>query len=231
VGAAFRRPVVGHVVRQAAIVAILIAGAAAFVLVPARSRPASIEAGFWFEDVAFESSRLGSRLTSSEIATIESVARAELRDAFDGLPIAISSRRDVRYTLRVVQEVRDLRFRRAVGVAGQSRGITGVGGSGSVSFDFLANGAMAWAPAGAERAELVAAIGRGIGRTAIHEFTHQILPTVPIHDSRDAQSYEYASAARSAQYIGPMHWDLARPLLEQRLGSSMLSARKTGRSP
>ena len=62
--------------KQAAIVAILIAGVAAYVLATARSRPTSIEAGFWFEDVAFESNRLGAPLTSSEIATIQSVARA-----------------------------------------------------------------------------------------------------------------------------------------------------------
>jgi hypothetical protein len=203
--------------KQAAIVAILIAGAAAYLFATARSRPVSIEAGIWFEPVAFESNRLGSPLTAAEIATIEFVARGELRDAFRGLPVSISRRRDARYTLRVVQEVRDLRFRRPVGVAGQSRGIAGFGGSGSVSFDFLANGAMAWAPDDAGRAELVAAIGRGIGRTAVHEFTHQILPTAPIHDSRDDQSYEYTSAARRAQYYGPMHWDLAWPLLRQKM--------------
>jgi hypothetical protein len=200
--------------RQAAIAAILLAaGAAAYALAAPQFRPASVEAGFWFEDVAFDSSRLGGPLTATEIATVEAVARAELRDAFRGLPITLSSRRDARYTLRVVQEVRDLRFRRPVGVAGESRGIRGVGGSGSVSFDFLANGAMAWAPDDADRAELVAAIGRGIGRTAVHELTHQLLPTAPIHASRDDESYEFASAARRAQYYGPMHWDTAWPLL------------------
>jgi hypothetical protein len=204
--------------RQAAIAAVLFfAGMAAYTLASPRFRPASVEAGFWFEAVAFDSSRLGSPLTAAEIVTIQSVARRELRDAFAGLPIVVSDRRDARYTLRVVQEVRDLRFRRAVGVAGQSRGIAGFGGSGSVSFDFLANGAMAWAPDDADRADLVAAIGRGIGRTAVHEFTHQLLPTAPIHDSRDDQSYEFASAARRAQYFGPMHWDLAWPLLHQRI--------------
>jgi hypothetical protein len=162
--------------------------------------------------------RLGGPITAAEIATVESGARAELRQAFAGLAIAISSRRDARYTLRVVQEVRDLRFKRPVGVAGQSRGIAGFGGSGSVSFDFLANGAMAWAPDGADRTGLVAAIGRGIGRTAVHEFTHQFLPTAPIHDSRDDQSYEYQSAARRAQYFGAMRWDLAWPLLRQKIG-------------
>jgi hypothetical protein len=44
-----------------------------------------------------------------------------------------------------------------------------------------------------------------------------LLPRAPIHDSRDARSYEYASAARREQYFGNMRWDLARPLLERRL--------------
>jgi|SRR5687767_1646336 hypothetical protein len=184
------------------------------------SRRSTIDAGFWFEAVTFDSTRLASPLTTAEIATIESVARAELREAFRGLAISISERRDARYTLAVVQEVRDLRFRRPVGVAGQSRGIAGFGGSGSVSFDFLANGAMAWAPDDTPRAALVAAIGRGIGRTAVHEFTHQILPTAPIHASRDEESYEFQSAARRAQYFGPMRWDLAWPLLQRKLARS-----------
>jgi hypothetical protein len=206
--------------KQVAVVAVLVAAAVAYAVATAPTRPAAVEVGIWFEEVAFDSSRLGSPLTSVEIAQVESVARAELREAFRGLSIVVSDRRDARYTLQVVQEVRDLRFRRPVGVAGQSRGIAGFGGSGSVSFDFLANGAMAWAPDDADRAELVAAIGRGIGRTAVHEFTHQILPRAPIHDSRDDQSYEFQSAARRAQYFGPMHWDLAWPLLHRKLGSS-----------
>lgn len=204
--------------RQAAIAALLCAGAVAYVLAAARFRPAPVELGLWFDDVAFDSTRLGGPLTAAEIATIETVARTELRDAFRGLPMSLSDRRDARYTLRVAQEVHELRFRRTVGVAGQSRGISGFGGSGSVSFDFLANGAMAWAPDDASRTDLVAAIGRGIGRTAVHEFTHQILPTAPIHDSRDDQSYEYASAARRAQYVGPVRWNLAWPLLRQKTG-------------
>jgi hypothetical protein len=65
---------------------------------------------------------------------------------------------------------------------------------------------------------VLAAIGRGIGRAAVHEFIHQMLPTTPIHDSGNARSYEYASAARPAQYYGAMEWDLAWPLLQKRLG-------------
>ena len=216
---------------RAVIVACLVAGAAAYALYETRSMPESVEAGLWFDEVTFSSNRLGEPLTAGEVAAIEAVAREEVREAFRGLRITLSARHDARYRLHVMQEVLDLRFKRAVGVAGQSRGIAGFGGSGSISFNFLANGAMAWAPDSASREALVAAIGRGIGRTAVHEFTHQILPTAPIHDSRDDQSYEFASAARSAQYYGPMRWDLARPLLEQRLGSSMLSARTAGRSP
>src|SRR5689334_3094222 len=98
-------------VKQAAIVAVLIAGAAAYLLPAVWRRPASIQAGIWFEPVAFESARLGSPLTGAEIATIEAVARGELQQAFGGLPITISNRRDARYTLRVVQSVTDLRFK------------------------------------------------------------------------------------------------------------------------
>jgi len=196
----------------------LLAGSLACTHASGSAAPRSIEAGFWFDDVTFDSSRLGGPLTQREIKTIESVSRAELREAFSGLPIVFSQRRDARYTIRVVQELLDLRFKRPVGVAGQSRGIMGFGGSGSVSFDFLANGAMAWAADDADRAEIVAAIGRGIGRTAVHEFTHQLLPKASIHDSRDEQSYEYASAARRSQYFGPMRWERARPLLHQKFG-------------
>ena len=86
-----------------------------------------------------------------------------------------------------------------------------------MSFTFLASGAVGYAPSNADRASMIEAIGRGIGRSAVHEFTHQLLPTAPIHDSTDAQSYEYASAARSEQYYGELRWNLAWPLLQQRL--------------
>jgi hypothetical protein len=95
--------------------------------------------------------------------------------------------------------------------------VPGLGGQGSVSFFFLASGAVASAPATMPREQIIEAIGRGVGRTAVHELTHQLLPQAPIHDSTDIRSYEYDSAARDAQYFGEMHWSLARPLLERRL--------------
>ncbi len=150
---------------------------------------------------------------------IEAVATGEIRRAFAGLPIAISKNRDTRFRVRVVQAINDPRFRREVGVAGASRALTGFAGNGAVSFYFLASGAVTFAPADADRASIVTAIGRGIGRTAVHELVHQMFPDAQIHESTDVASYEYASAARVEQFYGPMRWTLARPLLERRFAS------------
>jgi hypothetical protein len=204
--------------RQAiVIVCTLIAGGASYWALAVGSEPRVADAGFWFEDVTFASPRLGAPVTRAEVEGIERVARAELASAFAGLRVALSDRRDASYRVRVVQELRDRRFRRVVNIAGESRAVSGFGGLGAVSFDFLASGAVAYAPEGSTREAMIEAIGRGIGRSAVHEFTHQLLPTAPIHDSTDVRSYEYASATRIEQYFGELHWDLARPLLQQRL--------------
>jgi hypothetical protein len=187
-----------------------IAGAAC-----ARRRP--IEAGFWFEPVTVQSNALGGAVTAGDRAAIEVVARAELGRAFAGLPITISDRRDATFRVRVIQEVRDRRLRGNWGVAGESFAVPGLGGQSSVSFLFLASGAVAQAPPDTPRREILEAIGRGIGRTAAHELAHLLLPQKPIHDSADIRSYEYESAARHEQYFGEMHWALARPWLEDRL--------------
>ena len=168
-------------------------------------------------DVPFSATELGGVLPASDLATIQRIARDEVQRAFAGLPVRFSNTRRGRYQVRVVQDVRDERFRREVRVAGQSRGMTGFGGQGSVSFSFMAGGAVVYSPAGAGRAEIVAAIGRGIGRAAVHEFAHQLLPHAPLHATTDRASYEFYSAARPQQFAGDMHWDLARPLLESRL--------------
>jgi hypothetical protein len=199
-------------------------GPALFLLLAvAGCRDRDIEAGFWFEPVSFEAPGLGGTLTPDDLHRIESVARTELAQAFEGLRIVISDRRDARYKVNVVQRLLDPRFRRPWGGAGQSRAIRGFGGWGSVSFEFLASGALAYAPPEADRDTIIEAIGRGIGRTAVHELTHQLLPTAPIHDSTNVRSYEFASAARREQYYGDMEWGLARPLLERRVGLSSLS--------
>jgi hypothetical protein len=188
-------------------------------LVAAACTRAPIELGFWIEAVSYTSPRLGDPITGTEIAAIEATARAEIATAFQRFDVVVSGNRQARYHVRVVQRLLDQRFRtREVSIAGESRGVRGLGGSGAVSFDFLAGSAMVYAPEEIGRTELIAAIGRGIGRSAVHEFTHQLLPSTPIHDSRDRASYEFESAARIEQYFGEMRWAVAKPLLENRLG-------------
>ena len=179
--------------------------------------PRSIHTGFWFEPVAYTSTRLGQPITAADLQTIESVARAEISRAFDGFNVTFSDRREARFRVRVVQEIREHRLQRSAWVAGESRAMAGFGGIGAVSFSFIASAAMVYSPENATRAELVEAIGRGIGRAAVHEFAHQLLPKAGIHNTRDRQSYEYASAARPEQYAGDMRWDIARPLLLARI--------------
>ena len=207
-----------HLSAQGIVIACaLLAGSASYWALVGRSEPRIADAGFWFEDVKYASPRLGAPVTSAEIETIARVARSELAKAFQGLRITLSDRRDATYRVRVVQRLRDQRLRRDLEIAGESRAVSGFGGQGAVSFDFLASGAVAYAPDDASRASIIEAIGRGVGRSAVHEFTHQLLPTAPIHDSTDVQSYEYESAARSEQYYGELRWNLAWPLLQQRL--------------
>ncbi|MFN7979320.1 MAG: hypothetical protein U0P30_14380 [Vicinamibacterales bacterium] len=177
-----------------------------------------VQAGLYFERVSFSSPVLGGALAAADLGTIEQIARDEMAHAFAGRRIAFDLARRGRYRVAVVQAVRDPRFRAEMLVAGESRAITGVGGQGAVNFPLLAASALSCLPAGASRAEMLSAIGRGVGRAAVHEFAHQLLPAARLHDARDPASYEYASAGRCQQYVGEMHWDLAGPLLQRRLG-------------
>lgn len=189
------------------------------VSVAACSRGGPVELGFWIEPVSYQSSRIGDPLTSSELARVDQVARDEIASAFRPFNVVVSDNRDARYSVRVVPQLKDERFRRRTGnVAGASRAMSGVGGSGAVNFEYVANGAMVFAPESASRAAIVDALGRGVGRVAIHEFLHQLLPKAPIDDSSDARSYEGNSPALVEGYFEDLHWGLAEPLLEKRLG-------------
>ena len=178
--------------------------------------PRVVELGFWFEPVSFASPRMGEPISSGELAAIEMVARSEVVKAFQHLDLTITSNRGARYKVAVVQRLNDQRVVRTVDVAGESRAMS-FGGSGSVSFDFVASGAMVFAPESAPRSVVIEAIGRAAGRVAVHEFAHQLVPRTPIHDSRDPGSYEFGSTSRE-QYFGDMHWDLAGPALDARIG-------------
>jgi hypothetical protein len=201
-----------------AVIAVLLATATAWGLLPIGQRPAAT-AGFWFEPVTFESRVLGGSLTAADIDAIVTVAREELAIAFEGFRITLSDRRDARYRVRVVQELVSATMHRKTWIAGHSF-VTGSGGTGEVSFLYFASGAQVYAPR-EPRSELIAAIGRGIGRGAAHEFAHLI--GYAAHSS-DRGSYEYHSASRPEQYSGPMHWDAVEPLLAKRLGRRQISA-------
>jgi hypothetical protein len=179
-------------------------------------------AGFWFDEVTFElphlqAAGLGGPIDQREQAIIRQVARSEVTAAFAAFRIEIGASRDAPYLVRVVQQFpasRQMPF----GAAGQSLALAPLGGYGQVSFLMLGSLAITHAPNGATREEIIEGIGRGIGRAAAHEFAHQLLPRDRIHDTSDDRSYEFELAARPAEYYGPIHWDVARPLLIQRLG-------------
>lgn len=186
---------------------------------PETPRDRVMVGSFVFDRVSYSSPMLGGALTANDMAAIEAVARAELAAAFHGLRIAITDRRDARYHVRVVQELLLPMARRRIQVAGSSHAVRGFGGSGAVSLTYYASGALVYAPPVATRAELIDAIGRGLGRGAAHEFAHQFLSGHNLHDTDDRGSYEYYAASRPQQYYGPMHWDTAWPLLVKRFGS------------
>ena len=180
-------------------------------------RPAVV--GFWFEPVTYSSSRFGGPLTADELKTIDAIARAEITRAFKGLRIVLSERQDARHRVRVVQQLRDPRFRWDMAVAGSSRVVSLFGGEGAVNFSLLAAGAESYAPLNADRAAIVSGIGRGVGRAAVHEFAHQLLGTAQFEATQDRKTYEYGSAARQEQYYGEIHWGDAWPTPYRRFNS------------
>ena len=185
-----------------------------------------LELGFWFENVSCESPVLGGRLPPADLQTIERIARAELETAFAGLALTLSGSRHTPYRVRVVQDVFEATFGRKSAVAGETHGLPGLGGLGAVNFSYFAAGAIVYAAPGATREEIVAGIGRGLGRSAVHEFAHQLVRRVELHASRDRGSYEYDAASRVEQYYGPMHWDIAGPPLKERFGIASLTAHR-----
>ena len=202
--------------RQAMIaITVTVLGAAGVSLWSYRVNREEVTAGVWFDAIGPDASpefaqRAGSALTRDELATIESVARRELQEAFATTCVRLTGSLDSRYRVRVTAGTIGL-------VAGQSRSLPGLRGDGVVSFASIAAGAVAFAPAGTERAELVNAIGRGVGRTASHELAHQLLGSMEIHDKQDRLSYEYPDL-RPEHFYQPLHWTIAGPPLKARYG-------------
>jgi hypothetical protein len=177
-----------------------------------------VEAGFWFDRVTFDLpvgdvERIGGPIRPDEQSQIESVARAELEQAYAGLRIRFTRQPSGFYRVSVVQDIPG----RALPVAGASRRVPFGGGVGSVSFRTLGSQAVANAARDAGRARIIEAMGKGIGRTAAHEFAHQILIHVNLHDTKDPDSYENGISNRPSQFYGTLHWAFARPLLAKTL--------------
>jgi hypothetical protein len=169
------------------------------------------------EPVSYRSTRLGDPITAAELDTIDRVARREIETAFREFAVSVTASRSARYKVAVLPALKDERLIRGGTYAGEARGIAGFGGSGAVSFEYVANGAMIVAPDDADRGMILESLGRGIGRVAIHEFLHQLMPKAPIHDSKDPSSYEGNTPTSLEGFYGELHWGIAAPLLRHRL--------------
>jgi len=190
---------------------------------------ATIAAGFWWEDAAFalsadDARKIGGALRADEVTRMQRISRGEIEGAYRGLRITLSGNHDAFWHVAVVGEpitVTRNHMTYPFSMAGQSHVFGPLGGFGSVAFAILAHNAIDYAPSDASRAQIVDAIGRGIGRAAVHEFAHQALGADNLRhiDNRtDEQSYEYGSADRAAQYYGELRWTTAWPVLEEKFG-------------
>lgn len=136
--------------------------------------PRPVELGFWMQPQTYESPRIGDPISAAEYAAIDQTARNEITTAFAAFDVSLTANQGARYRVVVTPQLTDRRMlRRSSTYAGESRAVAGFGGSGAVNFEYLANGAMVFAPESASRAMVIEALGRGIGRVAIHEFLHQ----------------------------------------------------------
>jgi hypothetical protein len=209
--------------RQGAVVAgVVVVGITWVAAWSMRAEHQAISAAFWFERVTYDESevfaeRLGGAMTQEELRTIDSIARAELRLAFANTRLTFSDSRDAMYRVRVTQNLRG-RFS-VLPVAGESRPLPGRRGLGAVNFLLMANSAVVYAPSETSRQAVIEAIGRGIGRTAVHEFAHQLVGSFALHNTADRSSYEYADIRRE-HFYGDLHWTVALPMLEKRIGLS-----------
>ena len=164
--------------------------------------------------------RLGGPLTRDEFESIKSLSRIELERAFSGLRIDFGDRQDGFWRIEVVPRLQPwdgLTRSRALPTAGRSLALGLLGGRGSVSFEMVASSAIQHARVEASRQEMLEGIGRGIGRTAAHEFAHQILGPGMI-DGDDENTYEYANASSRSWYYGDLRWGAVWPRLTKSIG-------------
>jgi hypothetical protein len=157
-------------------------------------------------------------LNDEEIASVQRTSRREIEQAFAGLRINVTTDRAAFWRVRVVASL-PARRNQALPKAGESIALGMLGGTGAVGFDIVSLNAIRYAPPDANRSAILDAMGRGIGRVAVHEFVHQMFGADDLHDSADHDSYEYASPDRPSQYYGSLHWTTAWSRLQAKFGT------------
>ena len=178
-----------------------------------------IAAAFWFDgvtpaSVSVVSERLSAPLTSADLLAIESAARRELQIAFEHTRLHFTDSPSPAFRVRVVPQPE---HGRSFPAAGESRAFGGIRGNGTVNFNIVALSALAYADRSSGREALVHAIGRGVGRTAVHEFAHQILGPAGMDGTADRLSYEHGDL-RAEHFYAQLHWGPAAVRLRQRIG-------------
>jgi hypothetical protein len=204
-------------------------GSAAVVIVAvlcvllSRAARTGIDVGFWYEEFPFTFSEpvtvaLGGPLTVSEVDAVKQISRDELAHAFSGLKVTFTDSRQA--SLKVVVQ-RSLQRRKGQRLpnAGETFAMGPLGARSVVDFTEVLMAALAHAPAGTTRQQLVAGIGRGVGRVAVHELAHGILGAGAMDNQTDDHSYEYFTHNRPSQYFGTLHWARAWPVLVERVGT------------
>lgn len=194
------------------------------VVVAWRASRTVFDVGFWFEEFPFEVSEgatavLGGPLTAPEIDAIKRISRDELTRAYSGLKLKFTDSPRAFWTVRVRGSFERRRGQR-LPIAGETFLMGPLGGRSSVNFTEVVMAAIAHAPPGTTRQIFVEGIGRGIGRTAVHELAHAMLGVSGAMDNRsDASSYEYFTHNRPSQFYGELHWAHAWPVLVERVGT------------
>ena len=204
-------------------------GSAAVVIVAAlcvfvfRGARTGVDVGFWYEEFPFTFSEavtaaLGGPLTSSEVDEIRQISRNELTRAFSGLKVAFTDSKRAPVTVVVQLSIQRRKGQRLPN-AGETFAMGPLGARSVIDFTEVLMAAMAHAPAGTTRQQLVAGIGRGVGRVAVHELAHGILGAGAMDNQTDDHSYEYFTHNRPSQYYGELHWAHAWPVLVERVGT------------
>jgi hypothetical protein len=188
-----------------------------------RAARTGVDVGFWYEEFPFTFSApvtdaLGGPLTASEVDAIKQISRDELTRAFSGLKVTFTDSRDVRWTVGV-QLALERRKGQRLPNAGETFAMGPLGARSLIDFTEVLMAALAHAPAGTTRQQLVAGIGRGVGRVAVHELAHGILGAGAMDNQTDDHSYEYFTHNRPSQYYGELHWARAWPVLVERVGT------------